>query len=131
MKIITQGYDYALPTSKKGFGFNPLKLAKPLTNLLFSNGHWLKTPLLIKGIAKQEDQEAILYAMIYEFNEMLIDVTSKYDNVHHIDCRGICTRTDWYNEMHPESKIFKKIAKAYEKCIDGKLNKHIIVKDLD
>lgn len=131
LKIITQGYDYPIPSYKLGFGLNPLKMHKPITNYFFKNGHWLKLPLQIKGIKEQEVQNAILYAMIFEFNEMMIDVISDYENIHHIDCRGLNTEASWYNELHPESYIFKRIAKAYQMCLDGKITeKHIIVKNI-
>jgi hypothetical protein len=131
LTIITQGYDFAIPTFDLGFGFNLFKWHKPLTNFFMKNGKWLKLPLLLKGIKDPYIQEAIVYAMIYEFNEMLIKVTSNYNNVYHVDCRGLNTRNTWYNELHPESNIFRKIARAYEMCIDGKFShNHIIVKDL-
>lgn len=132
LKIITQGYDYPIPSYKLGFGLNPFKLHRPITNYLFKNGHWLKLPLQIKGIKDQETQNAILYAMIFEFNEMMIDVTSGFDNIYHIDCRGLNDKSTWYNELHPESKVFSKIAEAYQKCIDGKIKgSHIIVSEMN
>ena len=71
------------------------------------NGKWIKLPLLLKGIKDQATQEAIVYAMIFEFNEMLVEVTKGKKNVFHIDCRGINSESSWYNELHPESYIFK------------------------
>lgn len=131
LKIITHGYDYPIPSFSLGFGLNPFKWHKPVTNFLFKNGHWLKLPLQLKGISDQETQNAILYAMIFEFNEMMIEVASRYENVYHLDCRGLNDASSWYNELHPESRIFHKIADAYQKCIDGKFTvSHIIVKDL-
>ena len=129
LKIITQGYDFAIPSFKLGFGLNPFKAHKPITNKLFNNGKWLKLPLLLKGIEDQYIQESIIYAMIFEFNEMLIEVVKGFkDNIHHIDCRGLNDKDSWYNELHPESRIFEKIAKAYEMCIDGVIDdQHIIV----
>jgi len=134
LKIITQGYDYGIPSFKLGFGLNPFKAHKPITNYFMKNGKWLKMPLLIKGITDQKAQEAIIYAMIFEFNEMLVNVTAgyKHKNVYHIDCRGLNDKDSWYNELHPESRKFKKISAAYERCIDGKeTDNHIIVKHLD
>lgn len=131
LKIITQGYDYPIPSFKLGFGLNPFKFHKPITNLLMGNGIWLKMPLQLKGIKDQDIQEAILYSMIFDFNEMMVSVTKNYENVYHIDCRGINTSKTWYNELHPESKIFKIIGRAYQDCIDGKFKEnHIVVKNL-
>lgn len=131
LKIITQGYDYPIPSYELGFGWNPFKWHKPVTNYFFKNGHWLKLPLQLKGIKDQEIQNAILYAMIFEFNEMMIEAISGYDNIYHIDCRGLNNKKSWYNELHPESNIFHQIAKAYQYCIDGRITeKHIIVKNI-
>ena len=120
MKIITQGYDYAIPSSSLGFGFNPLHLMKPVTNWALKNGDWLLNPLLLRNYRNHEERVAIIYGMIECFNEMMISVGKDYDNVYHIDSRGaVNPKNGWYNELHPTSKEFKKIAKVYEKCIDS------------
>ena len=120
LKIITQGYDYAIPNSKIGFGLNILRIARPVTNWFIGNGKWLKTPLLLRGYENSKEQKAIVYGMIHYFNEMMIEVGSSYSNVYHIDSRGsVNENKGWYNELHPHSYEFKKIAKVYKKCIES------------
>ncbi len=120
VRIITQGYDYAVPSSKLGFGLNIFQIARPITNYFSGNGKWLNTPLLLRGYTKEQERSAIIYGMIEFFNEMMIEVGSEYENVFHIDSRGaVDTQNGWYNELHPKSHEFKKIASVFEKCIEN------------
>ncbi|MBN2274844.1 MAG: SGNH/GDSL hydrolase family protein [Bacteroidales bacterium] len=122
LKIITQGYDYAYPDPRVHFGINVCNWHQPLLNLFTGNGKWLFQSFMLKGITDAELQRKIVRTMIFDFNEMLVKIASKsdYPNLFHIDCRNICTsRHDWYDELHPKSGIFKKIAQQYQKCIDG------------
>jgi hypothetical protein len=122
LKIITQGYDYACPDPRIHFGFNPCSWHQPLLNAATGTGKWLYQSFMLKGITNRELQRKIVKTMIFDFNEILIKMATKpdYPNLYHIDCRGICTsRRDWYDELHPQSFVFKKIARKYQECIDG------------
>ncbi|MBN2482281.1 MAG: SGNH/GDSL hydrolase family protein [Bacteroidales bacterium] len=122
LKIITHGYDYPIPDRNIHIGFNLLHWHQPLMNRLTCNGKWLYQSFMLKGITDPELQQCILRTMIFDFNEMLIRIAQKtgYKNLFHIDCRGICKRKDdWYDELHPQSMIFKRIAQKYQECIDG------------
>ncbi len=117
MKIITQGYDFVIPSNNKTIFKNPLRW---VTN----NGKWLYYPLVCKGISDKYEQQSILSAMIYYFNEMLISVgdycnKNKGENyVFHIDSRGALKEKEWSDELHPTSKSFRKISNVYIKCIN-------------
>ena len=90
MMIITHGYDYTLPYNKnRGFFLS----VQRIINEFLDTGHWLYEPLTTKGISKKYDQEAVMYAMIYEFNEMLIQLANfkGLPNLFHIDCRGFAS----------------------------------------
>jgi len=129
MKIITHGYDYAIPSNKINFGLNPFQFTRPLLNLLIRNGKWLRQSFMLKGITDSELQRVITYTMIYEYNEMLISIALKpsYPNLFHIDCRGVCRdKKDWFDELHPKSYIFRRIAEKYANCIDGTIKDKII-----
>lgn len=115
MKIITQGYDYPIPSSNRSIFTNPLRF-------FMGNGKWLDIPLNIRGIFDQEEKNCILAAMIYEFNRMIIDVGSKFDKVFHIDCRGVADESCWFDELHLRSAYYKIIAKKYIECIDADLS---------
>ncbi len=117
MKIITQGYDFAIPSNNRNI-FKFLLRAG-------SNGDWLYYPLLRKGIYDPVLQKSILSAMIYHFNEMLIKVAKHCNElkgrnfVYHIDSRGAVLKNEWADELHPFSNAFKRIAQAYLDCINA------------
>ena len=123
LKIITQGYDYVIPSSRKDFGMR----------LITKNGHWLKTPFEKAGIYDQHTQEAVIMAMIFDFNEMLVEIGKEYKNIYHVDVRGFTHYLElhdhkkpgayWYDEMHPINRIFAEIAKVYLAIINNQISK--------
>lgn len=120
LKIITQGYDYAIPNSKRKFGFH----------LFIENGIWLKKPLEEEGITDNYTQRSIVMAMIFDFNEMLIELSKEYNNIYYVDNRGFVnylekaknkkTGAYWYDELHPANHAFKEISKVYISIINQK-----------
>jgi hypothetical protein len=120
IKIITQGYDYAIPSYKKGFGIR----------MLMNNGEFLKEPLMMNGINDPLLQQCVMKTIIFEMNEMLIELGKEYDNIYHVDSRGITAFYEklhgkkpgsyWFDELHPRSKIFGIIANTYSDIIDSK-----------
>ncbi len=122
MISITQGYDYAVP------GMRPkhkiLHLFQAFVNWIVDNGGWLERPLNIRGIFNPEIQKAILTAFIYEFNLIFISLAKnpEFGNLYHIDCRGLADKPEcWFDELHYKSRIFKKVAEAYQSIIGGNL----------
>ena len=121
MRIITQGYDFAVPN-------NDRSLTGPPSHW-FSNGQWLYYPLLRKGLLDSNIQRSVMSAYIHCFNEMLIEVGSKLNaeaintgiQVWHIDNRGLLKDKDWADELHPHSYAFRWVADAYGLVIDGTL----------
>jgi len=121
VKIITQGYDYVIPSYKKNFGIK----------MFMNNGQWLKEPLMMNGINDPYLQQSVMKTMIFETNEMLIELGKEYDNVYHVDSRGITAyyakykdkkpESYWFDELHPKSEIFGIIANAYTDIIDNKI----------
>ena len=112
MKIVTQGYDFAIPSGNR----NPLIF--PL-RLLMGNGKWLYYPLLLKGIVDPEEQRSVVAALICEFNEMLIGVGKGRKQVYHIDSRGALADHEWADELHPNGKAFRRIARTFMECLDS------------
>ncbi len=123
LKIITQGYDYAIPNSRKKIGIR----------LLMENGKWLQKPLEKKGITDQYTQESIVMAMMFDFNEMLIELGKEYPNIYHVDVRGFTQFLEnqnhkkkgayWYDELHPKNIVFSEIAKTFTAIINNKIPK--------
>ncbi len=124
LKIITQGYDYAIPNSSKKFGFR----------LLLPNGIWLNDPLDSLGITGQKNKESIVMAMMFDFNEMLIELGKEYPNIYHVDVRGFIDYMQnsdnkksgkyWFDELHPTNYIFQQIAEVYYSIIENKVEPH-------
>lgn len=119
--MITHGYDYPLPyNGSRAFMLSVQKIINEFTD----TGHWLFEPLNMKGITEAADQEAILYTMITEFNEMLYQLASfsRLPNLYHIDCRGVARDDhDWFDELHLKSESYGVIAKAIKDCINDNL----------
>lgn len=127
MKVITQGYDYVIPTdairSQKPFAL------QPLVNRFAGSGKWLKRPLMIQGVQDKEVGCCIMKAMIFEINCLFASLAIDYefDKVYHIDCRGVAQSSDdWWDEIHLHSEGFEKIAKAYKYCIDNDLKEKVV-----
>ncbi len=122
--IITQGYDYSIPSFKEKFG----------KSMFTKNGKWIKEPLMMKGILDQQTQQDIIMALIFDFNEMIIELGKEFDNIYHIDSRGFTNyleRKDhkkkgryWYDEIHPKSKVYKEISDAYIALIFNEFKNH-------
>jgi hypothetical protein len=123
MVTITQGYDYAIPSRDNTTFF---EFAHKAINKFVKNGNWLIVPLEEKGITKTEDQQAILYAMIFEFNEMLLlfHESSFFGNVYHCDNRNTAkSKNDWFDELHLESEKFKEVAERMYQLMNNGLSK--------
>lgn len=127
LKIITQGYDFLVPSDKKGWGLNPIRWYVPLLRWI-GHGWWLKKTLLFKGHAGETHQLDILYACMYFFNEMMIELEETFMKLHpttdgnlfHIDSRGLVKINEWTDEIHPLPHKFRVIAQTYLDCIHGK-----------
>ncbi|HUW05570.1 MAG TPA: hypothetical protein VMW01_04850 [Williamwhitmania sp.] len=128
LKIITQGYDYVVPSYKKQFGIN--------------NGAYLKEPLMLNGINDPYIEESIMKTIIFEINEMLIELGKEYSNIYHVDSRGITAFYEkyhkkkpsscWHDELHPKSVIFGIISDTYYDVIENNiLSKQKVISVVD
>lgn len=119
LMIITQGYDYSIPSFKEKFG----------KSMFSKNGKWLKEPLMLKGITDADIQQDIIMAIIFDFNEMVIELGKEFDNIYHIDIRGFTNFLEthdgkkhgkyWFDEIHPKSNVYKEISETYQALIFG------------
>jgi hypothetical protein len=129
---ITQGYDYAIPSYSRQFSFRyPLKF---IVNRFVDSGCWLIRPLKIKGIFEENLQKSIVLTFIYEFNKIFIELATQYgfDNVYHVDCRGLASSIDdWYDELHYKRHVYKIAARGYSHIIENHGNCEKIVRAAD
>lgn len=118
VKFITQGYDFCKPSPRRA---KFPRLRQWFLNWQMNSGRWLYDPLRLKGIYDPKDQEAIIYAMIWEYNEMLIQLSSYFPNLYHIDCRGTAqSDKDWFDEIHLNSRNNRKVANTFRRCIEDR-----------
>jgi hypothetical protein len=91
-KVVFHGYDYPFP----------------------DNDVWLGKPMKLRGINSAALQRQIVILLIDRLHERLHRVAQSLaatGKVAYVDVRGTVTgKSDWYDEIHPRSKGFKKIA---------------------
>ncbi len=117
MAILTHGYDFAIPTPRTTASFI---WPRHWVNKLLGSGKWLWMPLEQKRLGP-EQKRAVVYAMITEFNELLVSLANspRFPHLYHVDCRGVAqSQKDWYDEIHLTSKAFKRAAGLFEVCLD-------------
>lgn len=119
LTIITQGYDYALPSYSWRWSFRyPQQF---FINWLSDSGGWLKRPFQIKGIPENMHAPIVKF-FIDHINETYISLAQEpqFANICHIDCRGLAkSHNDWFDELHLKGKGFRKVAEVYQGFMSG------------
>jgi hypothetical protein len=89
-RIICHGYAYAYP----------------------DNDIWISAPMTARGIPDGM-QHDVVKVLIDKFNDRLQRKAAKFSKVRYVDLRPLATKkSDWFDEIHPTSKVFKKMANA-------------------
>jgi lysophospholipase L1-like esterase len=120
MVIVTHGYDFAVPTRRSTAR---LVSIRRLVNRLMGSGKWLWLPLEQKRL-NDDEKRAVVYAMITEFNELLVSLAESkhFPYVYHVDNRGIArSDQDWYDEIHLTSEAYRRSASLFDVCISTAL----------
>lgn len=108
--IITHVYSYLKPR-EVGTHIGPIK---------FNKG-WIKKHLKHQGITSKEEQYDIIVEMLDAFYRRLSRIESNYSNFLVVDTRKVLSKNNkpnmdlWYDEIHPNSQGFKKLAKHIRK----------------
>lgn len=97
LKFICHGYDYVIP----------------------DNGKWLGKPMKKIGITDTQLQEDIMRVVIDRLNEALRQVVHETPGAVHIDCRGVVSRNEWDDELHPENSGFENVAAKFVEAIES------------
>lgn len=116
MKIITQGYDYAIPRKSRGRWWE----LRYWINHVVGSGKWLWEPMEAKALNNEQKRQAV-YAMITELNELLVGFAASgiFKNLYHVDNRGTARSVDdWFDEIHLTSRAFSRVAARIQTCID-------------
>lgn len=124
MSIITQGYDYAIPTPQNVI--RSYNIVQIILNKIAGTGKWLYQSMLMKGLSDKKIQKEIVHIFIDKVNEMFVELaiaknkdgSHTFPNLYHIDCRGTAKNIDdWFDEIHLKSHRYKEIANKYKKVI--------------
>lgn len=93
VRIISHGYDYAIP----------------------NRGKWMGVPMEKRGITDAKLQVQIAQRMVDRFNNGLRLLAQRMPNLTYVDCRG--SVSDWYDELHPRDAGYGSAAKRIDKAI--------------
>jgi V8-like Glu-specific endopeptidase/endonuclease/exonuclease/phosphatase family metal-dependent hydrolase len=98
LKILTHGYDWALP----------------------ADGKWLGKPLKKQAIRKMGLQKAIVREMIDRFNAVILNLAEDFEHVvYHVDCRGaVAGKKSWHDELHPKNDGYKSVADRFRTTVN-------------
>jgi hypothetical protein len=106
--IITHGYDYSVPDGRGKWWLGP----------------WLEPGFRAKGYLDIEENKSIVETLINRFYAMMqsLNSVSGFENVAHLDLRGLLPNDDsykewWDNEMHPEKQGFERIGDVFAQYI--------------
>lgn len=101
IKIFCHGYDWAVPDP--------------------ANGYWLYRPLMQgRGIADVALQRDIVRIIIDRFNARMQTLETRFPGrVYFVDCRAAIGlhRADWFDELHPRSRGFGRVAARFNRRI--------------
>lgn len=102
MQIICHGYDYCIPNKGNWFG-SPME--------------FIGIPATVK-LDEYSLQRLIVKEVIDYFNERLGNIASEFYQVSFVDCRGLVGEDEWYDELHPKSSGFQKIAAQFKALME-------------
>jgi hypothetical protein len=89
-RVICHSYDYPIP----------------------NGGPWLGRPMLKLGIVDTDLQRDIARILIDRFHSALVAMAAAMgDRVAVADCRGTVGANEWYDELHPTSAAFGRVAR--------------------
>jgi V8-like Glu-specific endopeptidase/endonuclease/exonuclease/phosphatase family metal-dependent hydrolase/lysophospholipase L1-like esterase len=103
LPILCHGYDHAIP----------------------NDGKWLGKPMKELKITKRKLQRQIIEVIIDRFNESLKAIASEFPGVvHFVDCRGAVPDDEWYDELHPTSEGYARVADRFRTVIQSFASTH-------
>lgn len=101
IRIITHTYDYAIPR-RRGFR---------LFDLIPLGESWMYPVFRRHGIRAADDQQAIVRHLLGELRRMLDEVAAEFPRLTVVDTQGTLTPADWRDEIHPNARGFRRLAR--------------------
>lgn len=108
--VITHVYSY----------LTPREIGTHIGGILFNKG-WIKRHLTHQNIKDRDEQYDIVVEMLDSFYRRLKQLEDKYINFMVVDTRKVLLKENtpdpelWYDEIHPNSKGFRKLARHIRK----------------
>ena len=101
--IIVDSYDYIIPSDVQTKLFNIIPIAGP----------WVKPMLEAHGCINPKRQSYVVKALIDNFANMLKELEKENDRFIFLDTRGTVKKDEWQDEIHPNRKANKRLAKLF------------------
>nr|WP_293837201.1 hypothetical protein [uncultured Arsenicibacter sp.] len=117
MPILTQSYDYAMP---QALIRRPVRIAywyQRLINQLQGSGKWIETAFRTAKIYKPEVMHQVIKAMLFCFQQKIIETANTYSYIYHIDSQGLAHPDEWFDEIHLKSHRYLQISETYAKAM--------------
>lgn len=108
--VITHVYSY----------LEPREVGTHIGELMFHKG-WIKRHLKHQGVVDRDEQYEIVVEMLDSFHRRLMRICDQYANFLVVDTRELLMKNGapnldwWFDEIHPNVKGFRKIAKHIRK----------------
>ncbi|MES0133612.1 hypothetical protein NKJ88_01425 [Mesorhizobium sp. M0016] len=97
-RVVCHSYDYAIP----------------------NGGPWLGRPMIKLGIIDRPLQRQIIRILIDRFHTALTEMVTDFGGVVVVaDCRGTVADNEWFDELHPTSFGFGKVARIIRAKTEG------------
>ncbi len=96
-KILVHGYDYVRSDHAT----------------MVNKGGWVNKYMIKAGIHDVDERKKLIDYLIDGFNEELKTLSDQYPKVIFLDIRGTVARDEWYDEIHPNDRGYKKVADRF------------------
>ena len=112
--VITHVYSY----------LKPREIGTHIGSLKFNKG-WIKRHLKHQGISSGDEQYEIVCEMLDAFYRRIIALEGEFSDFMVADTRTVLSKNGspdmdlWYDEIHPNQKGFKKVAKQIRRLAEG------------
>jgi len=84
-----------------------------------AGGDWLGQPMRRNGITDETLQLQVMAVVMDRVAALLAGVVTEFSGVTFLDLRGRVAPGEWYDELHPTSRGFKRVADVFLHAIRG------------
>ena len=84
---------------------------------LLSFGPWIQHELSDRGIAERDAQQDLVDGLVDDFNERLVALAGTLSGFVHVDVRDCLDARDWDDEIHPNARGRRKLARRLRQAL--------------